>query len=192
MIDRLKQLGFLSVPTAQLRSKRQQCMTYWQGLAERERLAVIVAALALMAAVLWFGFIKPPLQRLEHWQTELPRLHNESAALDEILQGMLLSQITGTDPAQQITQSLDASPLAGHYRLLDQDREQAQTELALEFSAAPARPLMAWLQQTAPMLSLQITEARLSRTSTADSNTSGVTLSGGVRLESTTNSRGSR
>ncbi|MAB85938.1 MAG: general secretion pathway protein GspM [Rhodobacteraceae bacterium] len=193
MIDRLKQSGFLHVQSAQLRSKRQQYLNYWRGLADRERLAVTVAALALLATVLWFGFIKPPLQRIEHWQSELPRLHNESLALDEILQDISPAQaptgIADADPARQISQSLDAQSLASHYQL---HQQQDQAAVELEFSAAPAGPLMAWLQHTAPRLSLHISEAHLQRTLTSDPAVSGVTLSGGVRLEPMSNSGGSR
>lgn len=193
MIDRLKQSGFLHVQTAQLRSKHQQYLSHWRRLADRERLAVTVAALALLAAVLWFGFIKPPLQRIEHWQSEWPRLHNESLALDEILQGISPAHsptaTADTDPTRQISQSLDAQSLAGHYQLRQQ---QGQAAVALEFSAAPAGPLMAWLQHTAPRLSLHISEAHLHRTPTPDPAASGVTLSGGVRLEPMLNSGDSR
>ena len=189
MIDRLKQSGFLHVQTAQLRSKRQQYLSHWRGLADRERLAVTVAALALLATVLWFGFIKPPLQRIGHWQTELPRLHNESLALDEILQGISPAHsstgITEAASTQQISQSLDAQSLTGHYQL---HQQQGQAVFELELSAAPAGPLMAWLQYTAPRLSLHISEARLQRTPTSDPAASGVTLSGGVRLEPMSNS----
>lgn len=192
MIDRLKQSGFLHVQTAQLRSKHQQYLNHWQGLADRERLAVMVAALALLVTILWFGLIKPPLQRIEHWQSELPRLHNESRALDEILQDISPAQAsTGavdTDPALQISQSLDAQSLAGHYQL----QQQGPAAVELEFSAAPAGPLMAWLQHTAPRLSWHISEAHLQRTPTSDTAASGVTLSGGVRLEPISNSGGSR
>ena len=88
----------------------------------------------------------------------------------------------------EIWNHYDGAPLT----LYQLHQQQGQAVFELELSAAPAGPLMAWLQYTAPRLSLHISEARLQRTPTSDPAASGVTLSGGVRLEPTSNSGDSR
>lgn len=182
MISRLRQLGFVNMQLTHLRTRRQQCATWWHSLAQRERQALMVAALALFAAVLWFGFIRPPLQTIEHWQSELPRLRSESATLDEILQDMQPLQAVSIDPAGQIRQSLDSLLPAGSYQL--SAPPAGQGGLQLELDAAPAGPLMAWLQHTTPRLSLTVSAARLQRSSAAGDAAAGASLSGSVRLES--------
>ncbi|GLZ23994.1 type II secretion system protein [Stutzerimonas stutzeri] len=182
MSDRLRQSGFVDLQLARWRNRRGQLVAHWQRLAARERRILKVAALGLAVLFSWFGLIEPPLEKMAHWQAELPRLHSQSVALEEVLRDMAPIAGEPVDLWQRLRQSLDTSPLNGHYRLAEA-AESPPDPIRVLFMDAPAGPLMAWLQHSAPALRLTITEAHLRRASATDTNGPVATVSGDIRLE---------
>jgi len=191
MSDRLRQSGFVDLQLARWRNRRSQLVAHWQRLAEHERRVSKIAALGLALLFSWFGLIEPPLAKIAHWQGELPRLRSQSAALEEVLRDMAPATGTLSDLSQRLRQSLDASPLGGHYRLAA-TAESSPELVRVLFIEAPAVPLMAWLQHTAPSLQLTITEAHLHRADTNNTNDPIATVSGDVRLEPAQTAKESR
>lgn len=44
-----------------------------------------LAALVLPPLLLWFALVDPALQRIDHWQAELPRLRAQAQTLETVL-----------------------------------------------------------------------------------------------------------
>ncbi|WP_313054859.1 type II secretion system protein GspM [Pseudomonas lopnurensis] len=191
MSNRLRQSGFVDLQLARWRNRHGQLVAHWQRLAARERRVLTVAALGLAALFAWLGLIEPPLQSIAHWQAELPRLRSQSAALEEVLRDVAPATAEPVELSQRLRQSLDGSALVGHYRLTE-TAESPPEPVRVLFMDAPAGPLMAWLQHTAPALSLTIAEVHLHRAGDTDTNDPVATVSGDVRLEPAQTAKESR
>ncbi|MDD0974711.1 type II secretion system protein GspM [Pseudomonas fontis] len=158
-------------------ARRQRAEAAWQGLAPRERLAVMLCASVLGGAVLWFGLIQPPLARIDHWQAETPKLRSQALALNA-----LLAEVPATSPAPEqqaaaLRQSLAAAGLDAYC--------QVQGEAGnwqLHWQQAPVEAVMDWLLQAPRHLALAVGESRLQRDPLADPEAT-ATLSGIVRLD---------
>ena len=160
---------------AQTASARQ----FWQRSSARDKRILRIAAVLLPALLLWYGFIQPPLERINHWQAELPRLRTQAATLEAVLaevQGAT-SALSGNDPQQALQQQLDSLGLAGHYQL---SRDGQRWQLSVDNAAA--EPLLNWLLDDAPRLGLQVRDAHLQRSAGQDSEAA-PRVSGRVSME---------
>ncbi len=151
----------------------------WQRSSTRDKRILRIAAVVLPLMLLWFVVIEPPLQRIDHWQTELPRLRSQLGAVESVLaevQGPTLAPLGG-DTQQALEQQLSNAGLSGCFRL-----QQADGQWQLTVDNAPADALMNWLLDDAPRLRLTVRRARLQRSATQDSEAA-ARISGVVSME---------
>lgn len=158
----------------QLRARARQ---FWQGLALREKRMVGGTALVLGGLLTWLLLIQPPLKKIEYWQAETPKLRSQSEAL-ELLLREVATPPAGQTLEQSLQQTLDASGLAGHYRL-----QALDSAWQLTFEDAPADGVIGWLLGNPRQFSLEVVEARLQRAGDAPADDTAGTLSGTVRMD---------
>ncbi|WP_411882686.1 type II secretion system protein GspM [Polaromonas sp. YR568] len=146
---------------ARLRPVLAQAQSRWRGLPPRERKQILGMLAVVAAAFVWLVLVKPPLATLRHWNTELPRLRSQAAALADVLSGAGSSAIADTSrkPAERVRASLDAAGLAGAYQL-----REAGPGLQIEFGdAAAASRVMDWLLAAPASLGMVVQQATLQR-----------------------------
>jgi general secretion pathway protein M len=155
----------------------------WQGLAIREQRLLLGSALAGGAWLMWLLLIQPPLQQIDFWQAETPRLRSQTAALEALLRDVAAPS-DRQDLPLGLRQSLDAAGLSGRYQL---QAPGAQSSIwQVTFDQAPAEAVIGWLLGYPRQVSLQVIEARLQRSgATPVEHTAGATgtLSGSVRMD---------
>ncbi|WHS58324.1 type II secretion system protein GspM [Pseudomonas sp. G2-4] len=154
--------------------------TTWQGLATRERRAVVLAALALSSGLAWLALIEPPLKSIAYWQAETPKLRSQTEALEVLLRDVG-GPVRGQSLEVALRQTLDGSGLGDHYELQAPGAD-APGAWQLTFTDAPADGVIDWLLGNPAQFSLEVIEARLQRTAPADSDLTPGTLSGTVRM----------
>jgi general secretion pathway protein M len=156
---------------------RQQIERHWRSLTSREKRMVAGTALILGGVLIWLLLIEPPLKKLDFWQSETPKLRSQAAAL-ELLLREVASPPAGQSLEQSLQQSLDASGLAGHYRL-----QAVAGAWQLTFEEAAADAAISWLLSSPVQFSLEVVEARLQRASEVKVDDTAGTLSGTVRMD---------
>lgn len=135
---------------AELRSR-------WQRLAPRERRVSSIAAVLLPGLLIWLALIEPALQRIEHWQQELPRLQSQARTLEQLLYDGNGPRQVGAESAEALLRKgLDAGGLAERYELQGEGRQWR-----LKLHAAPAPAVMDWLLGIASRLPLQVRQVQL-------------------------------
>lgn len=164
-----------------LRLKWQQLSTrthtYWQGLALREKRLVGAMVIGVGGLLIGLIGIQPPLNTIAHWQSETPKLRAQTQTLDTLLQGLSTQTISqGLEPA--LRQSLDSSGATGHYQLT-----AADAGWLLTFDNVPADAALGWLLGAPRQLTLEVIEAHLQRTGSAEPDDTAGTLSGTVRMD---------
>ncbi|AXA53489.1 type II secretion system protein GspM [Pseudomonas thivervalensis] len=164
---------------------RTHLRTFWQGLAVRERTAVVLAALVVGGCLVWLALIQPPLKTIAYWQVETPKLRSQTEALEVLLRDVA-GPVQGLPLEAALRQSLDASGLSQHYQL---QMSEGPGAWQLTFDQAPAETVISWLLGNPRQFSLEVIEARLQRTALANpdnhdnlDNSAG-TLSGTVRMD---------
>jgi general secretion pathway protein M len=164
----------------QLKTRWQNLLRAWQGLAAREQRAVALAALVLGGGLVWLAMIEPALKTIAYWQAETPKLRSQTEALE-----VLLRDVGGPARGQSLEvalrQTLDASGLGERYQLQPPGAE-APDAWQLTFTDAPADGVIDWLLGSPRQFSLEVIEARLQRTAPASSDPTPGTLSGTVRM----------
>ncbi|NWA25119.1 type II secretion system protein M [Pseudomonas gingeri] len=153
-----------------------QARLYWQSLAQRERQLVLAMTAGVSGLLVWFVLIQPPLQKIDFWRLETPRLRTQAQTLDGLLQG--LGGPTAGNLESALRSSLDAGGLAGHYQL-----QNVGGGWLLTFDDAPADGLVGWLLSNPPSFTLEVVEARLQRKGTTEPDGSTGKLSGTVRMD---------
>ncbi|QTF08718.1 type II secretion system protein M [Brenneria izadpanahii] len=147
---------------ARVRPVLVQTRGRWLALNRRERRQIVLTAAALVAAVVWLLLVKPALDTLAYWDRELPRLHSQAAALQEVLADVGVAAGAPTSslpPVARLTASLDNAGLAGHNRI-----EMSGDALLLAFeSPTDAARLMSWLLNAPASLGMSVQHAILSR-----------------------------
>ena len=156
---------------------REQIQRHWRSLTLREKRMVAGTGLIVGGALIWLLLIEPPLKKLDYWQVETPKLRSQAAAL-ELLLREVSSPPAGQGLEQSLQQALDASGLAGHYRL-----QSVEGEWLLTFEEAPADAAISWLLSSPVQFSLEVVEARLQRASEVKVDDTAGTLSGTVRMD---------
>jgi general secretion pathway protein M len=167
---------------ARWQAQRASAQQFWQRSSARDKRILRIAALVLPVVVLWYGLIQPPLQRIDHWQAELPRLRSQAAALDGVLDEVQgAGVVPGAITPQLVKERLDGIGLAGAYDLEHRVEADATTwRLTLDNASADA--LLNWLLDDAPRLGLQVRDAHLQR-ATSQSTETAARISGVVGME---------
>ncbi len=172
-------MSSLAVYRARWQAQRASAQQFWQRSSARDQRILRIAAVVLPVVVLWYGFIQPPLARIEHWQSELPRLRAQAATLETVLAEVEGPSATrGAITAQALQERLDSAGLSGTYRM--ENSEGGGWQLTLD--AAPAEALLNWLLDDAPRLGLQVRGAHLQRVTT-QSTEAAARISGVVSME---------
>jgi general secretion pathway protein M len=148
----------------------------WESLGGRERRLLVVVATCGGLTLLWLGFIEPPLARITHWQSELPRLRSQQAALDSLLQPR--PQHPPAELSRLLVEQLDHAALAGHYQL-----QPLAQGWQLRLDNAPAPDLLHWLLSDLSGLNLEVRELRLERQANPDEAQPQASLSGSVSVQ---------
>jgi len=173
---------------ARYRARWQQldarARVFWSALAPREKTMLTGTALVLSGLVLWLLLIQPALKKIDYWQAETPKLRAQAQALQVLLQEVAATSVGGQEQSleQALRQTLDASGLAGHYRL-QRPAPAAPQVWQLTFEQAPADAVVGWLLGNPRQFSLEVVEARLQRTGAAEPDDAAGTLSGTVRMD---------
>lgn len=156
---------------------RVQIHSRWNALSLREKRMVGGAALVLGSLLVWLLLIQPPLKKIDYWQAETPKLRSQTEALALLLREVA-SPSAGQNLEYSLQQTLDASGLAGHYRL-----QAVDAGWTLTFEDAPADAVIGWLLGNPGQFSLEVIEARLQRAGEAPVDDAAGTLSGTVRMD---------
>jgi general secretion pathway protein M len=171
---------FAAVYRARWQAFNARGQLLWQGLALREKRMVSATVLGLGGLLIWTLLIQPPLKKIDYWQAETPKLRTQVETLEGVLREVS-PPFAGQDLAQALQQTLDASGLAGHYRL--QAPQATPGAWQLNFEEAPADAVIGWLLGNPRQFSLRVTEARLQRAGEARADDAAGTLSGTVRMD---------
>ncbi|MPQ67578.1 type II secretion system protein GspM [Pseudomonas sp. MWU12-2319] len=158
------------------RQLSSQARLYWQSLAPRERQLVLGMAVGVSGLLVWFVLIQPPLQKIDFWRLETPRLRTQAQTLDGLLHGLAGPNAGNVEAG--LRSSLDAGGLAGHYQL-----QGVGGGWLLTFDDVPADGLVGWLLGTPPLFTLEVVEARLQRKGTTEPDDTAGKLSGTVRMD---------
>ncbi|NNA66015.1 MULTISPECIES: type II secretion system protein GspM [Pseudomonas] len=157
---------------------RGQLQGFWNGLALREKRLLGGSGALLAGFVVWGLLIEPPLQQIDYWQAETPRLRTQAATLQGVLQGASAGVRAGQDLEGALRQALDTAGLKDRYQL--QGVEPAGWRLT--FTDAPADAVVGWLLASPRAFSLEVSQARLQRVGDTPENPAG-SVSGTVRMD---------
>ncbi|MGA4475688.1 type II secretion system protein GspM [Ectopseudomonas chengduensis] len=156
---------------------------FWQRSSPRDRRILRIAAVLLPLFILWAAFIEPPLARIEHWQTELPRLRSQLSALEGVLAEVEGPAAMATDgePHKALERYLEAVAPKGTYTVTVSADNAGRRTIQLVVAGIPAEALMNGLLDEAPRLRLEVRTANLQRTAT--DNEAAALVSGTVSME---------
>lgn len=182
--------GNLSMPVAgvltRIRTGLQpvcsQAAARWHGLTSKERRQVLWMVAVVVGAVIWLLFTKPALDTLRHWESELPRLKSQSAALHDVLAevgGMQVVPSTNEQSApERVKNSLDQAGMAGMYRVAE---EEGDLVVIFEQPVDASR-LVSWLITVPAVSGSTVQQASLERVSTHDAEAQDIRVRASVRL----------
>ncbi|MDZ4190969.1 MAG: type II secretion system protein GspM [Pseudomonas sp.] len=147
---------------AQLASAQQ----FWQRSSARDKRMLRIAAVVLPLCLLWYGFIEPPLSRIEHWHAELPRLRSQLSTLEGVLADVEdpRSSAVHEAPEDALKHYLEAASAESNYTVTTSTDAAGTRTMQLTVDAVPADALMNWLLIEAPRLGLTVRTAHLQRT----------------------------
>jgi len=138
----------------------------WRGLSPRERLQIVGMIAIVAAALVWLVLVKPAIETLGHWDSELPKLRSQAAALKDVLADAGPVAAPGDSslgPVERVRDNLDAAGLAGTYEL-----QEAGDTLHIAFGRNDSPRAIAWLLD-APALGLKVQQVTLQRSEEAAS-----------------------
>lgn len=182
-------LGKLLVPVtgllARVRTALQptllQVTARWHGLTSKERRQVLLMVAVVVVAIIWLLFTKPALDTLRHWDSELPRLRSQSAALHDVLAevgGVQAISSAHEQPAlERARNSLDQAGMTGIYRVVEDGGN-----LVVTFEQPVDAPrLVSWLINV-PVSGLTVQQASLERVGAHDAEAQDIRIRASVRL----------
>lgn len=162
-----------------LQQRYDEARQAWQRLAPRERRVLRVAALVLPPLLLWFALVDPALQRIDHWQAELPRLRAQAQTLETVLAEAGVGQALPPGEADaRLRETLGRAGLTEHVRL---GGEPGRWQVQLD--GAPAPVLMEWLLGGLPSVPVRVREVRLRRDGERDGEAAEGRLTGVIELD---------
>ncbi|MGJ7573591.1 type II secretion system protein GspM [Variovorax sp. RB2P76] len=141
----------------------EQVANRWRGRSQRERNQIVGMIAVVVMALVWLLLTKPALDTLEHWDSELPRLRSQAAALKDVLADVGIPSAaprdSSSDLASSVRVSLDAGGLAGGYQVREMD-----SALQIEFErSTDASRVMAWLLGAPASLGMTVQKVTLQR-----------------------------
>lgn len=144
-----------------------QARAQWSQLAARERRLVRFCAVLVVVVGGWVLAIEPALKRIDHWETELPRLRSQSSALDAVLDEAAVPVIPATPapgelPAR-LARSLDAVAPGAYTLVADEETAADAPAWHVRVDDAEAGAVMAWLFQAPAELGLVVREVSLTQ-----------------------------
>lgn len=168
---------------------RAPLVAWWAQRAPRERTLLALCILISAAALTWLAGVEPALNRLRHWQTELPRLRAQATEIEAVAQQAQADrrapskEDAGTAPAneQAIVASLDRARLKGTYTVsrmappTDPPAQMPSSRWQVSFSNAPIHDLVPWLLDAPRALGLAAQAAHLERPGVERPVPSGIT-----------------
>ncbi|WP_339532932.1 type II secretion system protein GspM [Pseudomonas mucidolens] len=159
---------------------RGQSRAFWTGLAERERRPLGGGGAVLAGLLGWLLLIEPPLNKIDYWEAETPKLRTQAETLQVLLQNVRpgTGGRTGQHLEMALREALDSGGLQGRYQL----HRMESGGWRLTFDAAPADAVVSWLLVNPRAFSLEVSEARLQRAGDVVENPAG-SLSGTVRMD---------
>ncbi|MCQ9617060.1 type II secretion system protein M [Paenalcaligenes niemegkensis] len=200
MIPRLRK--HYRVIDTRARSLGAPLLAQWQGFSTRERHLLRLTLLAVVLGAAWILLLKPALQTIQRWQTEIPRLQTEiprlqaqAHELESILQDVAPVaqqpvQLASADEAMAaLNATLEAAGLAevSTLTVLDSpesalnDQPRSGMQYRLQVSVAPAYQVIAWLMSTPESLGINVLDIQLRRGAMSPADVSG-RVSGHVEL----------
>jgi general secretion pathway protein M len=139
----------------------------WTALAQRERLIVVGVALLVVAALLYLGAVDPALTARRASAKDLPRLREQAAELQSLIQEVKLlrgrgaASYTPQAAKEALAQSLAQGNLASaRIAMLDERR------ISVTAKAVPVAQWLVWVEQAARESRLRITTAQITATAT--------------------------
>lgn len=139
----------------------------WTALAQRERLMVVGGAVVVAAALLFLVAVEPAWKARARSGAELPRLREQAAELQALLQEVKLLRGRGTasytpEAAKEaLAQSLaQANFASARVATLDERR------VAVTAKAVPVAPWLVWVEQAARESRLRVAAAQITATAT--------------------------
>ncbi|UZT80840.1 type II secretion system protein GspM [Ectopseudomonas chengduensis] len=172
----------LAAYRARWQTQLASAQQFWQRSSARDKRMLRIAAVVLPLCLLWYGFIEPPLSRIDHWNAELPRLRSQLSTLESVLaevEGPKSSAVQ--DPEEVLKHYLEAAGAEGTYTVTTSTDAAGTRTVRLTVDAIPADALMNWLLVEAPRLRLGVRTAHLQRTE--KSIEAAVLVSGVVTME---------
>lgn len=193
MIPRLRK--HYGVIDTRARSLGAPLLAQWQGFSTRERHLLRLTLLAVVLGAAWILLLKPALQTIQRWQTEIPRLQAQAHELESILQDVAPVaqqpvQLASADEAMAaLNATLETSGLAevSTLTVLDSpesalnDQPRSGMQYRLQVSVAPAYQVIAWLMSTPESLGINVLDIQLRRGAMSPADVSG-RVSGHVEL----------
>ncbi len=139
----------------------------WTALAQRERLVVVGVAVLVVAALLYLAAVNPALTARNAAAKALPRLREQAAELQSLIQEVKLLRGRGTASytpqaaKEALVQSLAQANFASvRVAMVDERR------ISVTAKAVPVAQWIVWSEQAARESRLRITAAQIAATAT--------------------------
>jgi len=136
---------------------------WWVGLARRERIAVLLAALLALGAALYLLAIEPAWRARVRLAAELPRLQAEAAEVRALVleAKRLKTRALALESPEQTKAAL--ARLLAEKKIPENAMREADGRLILSVRRADAAAWLAWLNEASSALPLRVSSARVSR-----------------------------
>lgn len=145
---------------ARLNSLASQARAHWQGLGERERLAVLIGGSALAVLLLWMLAVQPALRTLQRAPQQLAQADTQLQQMQALAREAGELRSLPVVPAAQAQQALQAASthLGSAARLV-----VTGDRAVLTLNGVSPEALQAWLQEVRGAARARPVEAKLQR-----------------------------
>lgn len=138
--------------------------TWWQGLARRERIALVVGASVVAAALLYAVAVEPAWRERARLLRELPKLHDAAAQVAALKDAALALRAQGLGTASGAALRDAAQQSAARAGLAASIALAADGTLTVSTRGASADAWFAWLEAFARDARLHVVAVKASRT----------------------------
>ncbi len=143
---------------------KERLMNYWQQLNEREQLLVLIAALFLALAVIYFGWYHPLRQATQSAQRQLLDARSTLAWMQQVEPFLEKKQAPQQLSGPKLLSVLSASLMQTACRAFPSHLEQATAKrIQLTFDEVPYVPLMSWLNAMSARYAFTIEQLQVNR-----------------------------